>query len=303
MSETPQVSVIMGVYNKEKYVGECLRSVLTQTYPSFELIVVDDCSTDGSVAEIQKIQDERIRFVQRPTNSGHPGITRNQAIRMARGAFLAFLDADDVWLPEKLEKQVAYMEAHPEFPFTHTQCMVIDGDGQEINLRHEGKYPPSGDCFLALVTHLFICTSTVMIQKTLTEQIGLFSEEPCFKSGQDYEFFIRCARVASMGMPEGVLALYRSYPDTTSRKQDGWGRMPRNFYLHRIFLRRKSLWEGRAEEATMRNIAYTAADESAYFWRQKEYKDRAVWFAWQMICLKPFRTGGWRQLLATLVGR
>ena len=117
MNGTPSVSVVVGVYNKERYVGECLRSVLAQTYGDFELIVVDDCSTDRSVAEIQAIRDARVRFIPLSVNSRRPAVPRNRGVELAQGKYIAFLDADDRWLPGKLEKQVAFMEAHPEVGF------------------------------------------------------------------------------------------------------------------------------------------------------------------------------------------
>ena len=295
---SPKVSVVVGVYNKERHVGECLRSVLAQTRPDFELVVVDDASTDGSRGEIQMVRDDRIRFVQMPRNSGHPGVPRNRGIGLARGEYLAFLDADDVWMPEKLEKQVAYMDSHPEFAITHTRCMVMDGEGREIYLRHGGNYPPPGDVFAELMKHCFICTSTVMLRKELTDQIGVFSEEPCFKSGQDCEFFARCARVSPVGMPDGVLAKYRNVPDTVSRRAANWRSLPRDYVRHRIFWRRRALWAGQMTEPDMRRIAYCAAEENANHWRGAREFRKAAWFAGQMICLAPGNTMGWRQLAA-----
>lgn len=297
MSE-PLVSVVVGVYNKERHVGECLRSVLAQTYPRFELIVVDDGSTDGSAAEIAQIQDARIRAVRRPANSGHPGKVRNQALRLAQGAYCAFLDADDAWLPEKLARQVAYMEAHPEFLFSHTGCRVIDADGKDLYVRHGGIYPPPGDCFADLVKHCFICTSTVMVRTELVGRVGDFSEEDCFRSGQDYEFFVRCAKATGIGILADPLARYRLHAGTVSRQSGNWRSIPRDFIRHRLFLRRRTLWEGKVDEADMRAIARAAAEENAFYWRQQGEFRKAAWFAWQMLRLEPAGVAGWRQLAA-----
>lgn len=284
--------------------GECLRSVLAQTYAPFELIVVDDGSTDGSAAEIAKIlPDDRVRLVRRPRNSGHPGVARNQAIRMAQGAYLAFLDADDLWLPDKLERQVAFMEAHPEYPFTHTQCMVVDGAGVESHLRHGGTYPPNGDCLEPLMRHCFICTSSVMVRREVVRDVGAFSEAAEFKSGQDYEFFLRCAKAFPVGMPDGVLVRYRCVAGTVSRQSGNWRSIPRDFVRHRIFLRRRDLWEGRIEEAAVRKIAWSAAEENAYFRRQRGEFGKAAWFAGQMVRLDPRSAPGWRQLAAAVLRR
>ena len=296
--KAPRVSVVVGVYNKERHVEECLRSVLSQTCGDFELIVVDDRSTDGSLGVIQRFSDPRIRLVRREVNSGLPAIPRNQAVRMARGEYLAFLDADDVWLPDKLEKQVAFMDAHPEFLLTHTRCMVVDDGGQELYLRSHGKYPPDGDCFADLMRKSFICTSTAMLRRKWASRIGGFSEEKQFRCGEDWEFFLRCAKAAPVGMPAGTLAKYRWSPDSTYHHPDSW-----NSVSCRVFLGRPDLWKGKLDESAVRGMAFDEAEESAYAWRKRADFRRAAWFAGQMIRLAPWRANGWRQLAAALARR
>ena len=290
----PMVSVIVGVYNKERHVGECLRSALAQTWRDFELIVVEDRSTDGSLAVIQGCPDPRIQLVRREANSGLPAVPRNQAVGLARGKYLAFLDADDVWAPDKLEKQVAFMEAHPEFPLTHTRCMVVDDDGKDLYLRNHGRYPPNGDCFAALMRKCFICTSTVMLSRDLAAQVGGFSEEKHFRCGEDWEFFLRCAKGAFFGMPDGVLAKYRWSSDSVYHHPDSW-----NSASCRVFLGRPDLWKDKLSESAVRGMAFEEAEESARYWRRQAKFGRAAWFAWQMIRLKPSASGGWRQWLAS----
>lgn len=293
----PVVSVIVGVYNKERHVGECLRSVLAQTCRDFEAIVVDDASTDRSLEVIQGFRDPRIRLVRREVNSGLPAIPRNQAMGMVRGKYLAFLDADDVWMPDKLEKQVAFMEGHPEFPLSHTRCMVIGDDGKELYAR-EGIYPPDGDCFVALLRKCFICTSTVMLRRELADRVGGFTEDREFRCGEDWEFFLRCAKAAPVGMPAGTLAKYRWSPDSTYHHPDSW-----NSVSCRAFLGRPDLWKGKLSESAVRGMAFDEAEESAYAWRKRADFRRAAWFAGQMIRLAPWRANGWRQLAAALARR
>lgn len=294
----PLVSAIAGVYNKERHVAECLRSVLGQTWRDFELIVVDDRSTDGSLAVVQGFRDPRIRLVRREANSGLPAIPRNQAMEMARGRYIAFIDADDVWMPDKLEKQVAFMEAHPEFPLTHTRCMVVDDAGQELYLRSHGRYPPDGDCFADLLRKSFICTSTAMLRREWVARIGGFSEDKRFRCGEDWEFFLRFAKEAPLGMPEGTLAKYRWSPDSTYHHPDSW-----NAVSCRAFLKRPDLWKGKLDESAVRRMAFEEAEESAFHWRKRLDFRRAAWFAGQMIRLRPFQAGGWRQMAAALFRR
>lgn len=289
----PVASVVVGVYNKERHVAECLRSVLAQTLRDFELIVVDDGSTDRSLEVVQGFRDPRIRLIRREANSGLPAVPRNQAMGMARGKYLAFLDADDVWMPDKLEKQVAFMEGHPEFPLTHTRCMVVDDAGKDLYLRNHGNYPPDGDCFVALLRKCFICTSTVMLRRELAERAGGFTEDRKFRCGEDWEFFLRCAKGAAFGMPEGVLAKYRWSPDSVFHHPDSW-----DSASCRAFLGRPEVWRDRLDGSVVRDMAVEEAEEHAFYWRRRSDFGRAAWFAWQMIRLMPFRAGGWRQLVA-----
>jgi teichuronic acid biosynthesis glycosyltransferase TuaG len=301
----PLVSVIVGVYNKERFVGECLRSVLAQTYSNWELIVVDDASTDGSLAEVERAVDgdSRVRILRRKENSGHPGVARNQAVGEAKGQYVAFLDADDRWHDDKLERQVTFMEEHPEYPFTHTRCMVIGAQSQPMGLRHGGQYPANGDCLDALLGHCFICTSSVMMRMDALKQVGEFSEEPCFKSGQDYEFFVRCAKAFPVAMPEETLVDYRWFDGSVSRNPKNWKSMPTDFVRHVLFLHRPELWKGRIAKSRMRDIVFRSAEENAYAARRERRWQDAEWFAWQMIRFKLLDGRGWRQLLASSLRR
>ena len=124
------VSIITPVYNSEAYLSDCINSVLNQNYPDWEHILVDDCSTDGSSRIIEKYasQDSRIIYYKLRTNSG-PGIARNKAIEMAKGRYIAFLDCDDIWFPQKLEKQVDFMQKN-DYRFTFTSYVHMDESGR-----------------------------------------------------------------------------------------------------------------------------------------------------------------------------
>lgn len=123
MKDNELVSIIMPSFNTEQYISRSIQSVLDQSYQNWELIIVDDCSTDGTVAIIKSFQDHRIRLFLNEKNSG-AAISRNKALREAQGRWIAFLDSDDLWLPEKLERQVAFMEEnHYHFSYTEYQEM------------------------------------------------------------------------------------------------------------------------------------------------------------------------------------
>ena len=116
------ISIIMPSYNASKYIEASIRSVQNQTYSEWELIIVDDCSTDNTVDIINKFCDERIRFFKNEKNSG-AAISRNRALREAKGRWIAFLDSDDIWVPEKLEKQLTFMKEH-DYAFTYTDYRI-----------------------------------------------------------------------------------------------------------------------------------------------------------------------------------
>lgn len=118
------VSIIMPSYNTAKYIEESVNSVLAQTYTNWELLIVDDCSTDNTMEILSKFADNRIRIFRNEQNSG-AAVTRNKALREAKGRWIAFLDSDDLWLPEKLEKQLLFMQKY-DYAFTYTNYECID---------------------------------------------------------------------------------------------------------------------------------------------------------------------------------
>lgn len=124
----PNVSIVMPCYNAEKFIGESIDSIITQTYTNWELIVVDDCSKDSSAKIVGDYSDERIKLIRLEKNHGNPAIPRNIGIENSRGRYIAFIDSDDIWLPEKLEKQVAYMIDN-DIAINATSYMLMDEKG------------------------------------------------------------------------------------------------------------------------------------------------------------------------------
>lgn len=130
------VSVIMPSWNTGKFIAESIDSVLAQTYENWELIIVDDCSTDNTDEVVAGYHDPRIRYFKNEQNSG-AALTRNRAIREARGEWIAFLDSDDLWQPEKLEKQIAFMKEH-NYVFSYHDFEKIDEASQPLNVYVSG---------------------------------------------------------------------------------------------------------------------------------------------------------------------
>jgi glycosyltransferase involved in cell wall biosynthesis len=276
----PLVSVCIGAYNRKDYIRECVDSALGQTWPNKEIVVVDDASTDGT-REILKSYGDAIRLILRDANSGICPITRNQAARAARGAYVAFLDSDDVWYPDKLAKQVAFMEVHPEVPLCHTLCNVIDERSRVVGVRHgAGVVPPTGMIFERLLDHCWVTISTVMVRRELFDDVGGFNEETeSGIIGEDLDYFLRVARKYSIGLVNEVLAGYRKAPAGISRKR--WRAIPESQSFNEILIRRRHVWEGVVPKSRVVRAHSEACIANARHWRSCGYVGRPLYFCWR----------------------
>src|SRR5690606_22928772 len=133
MKANPLVSVITPSYNSESFIKQTIESVQSQTYQNWEMIIVDDCSTDKTIEIIHQKskEDTRIHLIKLNENSG-AAVARNTAIRNAKGKYIAFLDSDDFWLPNKLERQVQFMLEH-DYAFSYTSYRIMNEDGTKTN--------------------------------------------------------------------------------------------------------------------------------------------------------------------------
>ncbi len=178
MESQPLVSVIMPCYNMASFVSDSIKSVIAQTYPHWELLIVDDASTDKTVNIIESYAQihSRIRFTIKKQNSGIAD-TRNQCIQMAQGQFLAFLDADDIWHPEKLEKQLCFM-IEKNVGFTYSTYDWIDEDGKILNkfINTIGNLD-----YETYLRNTIIGCSTVMVNKTIIGDVFV----PKFRTSED----------------------------------------------------------------------------------------------------------------------
>jgi len=178
MENQPFVSVIMPCYNMEKFIAYTIQSVQGQTYPHWELCIVDDASTDETANIVRSFcnQDDRIHFVVKPKHSGIAD-TRNQCLNMAKGRFLAFLDSDDMWHPEKLEKQLQFMtERNIGFSYSSYDC--VDEAGKPLNKIVKTAGVLNYNTYLR---NTIIGCSTVMLDKTVVGEVIV----PNFRTSED----------------------------------------------------------------------------------------------------------------------
>lgn len=216
MSE-PFISVVIPAYNAESFIGETLESVRVQTFSDYEVIVVDDGSTDRT-AEIASGYDGVTVIGQ--SNRGEAG-ARNTGIRAARGKYVAFLDADDIWLPSKLEKQASHLVAHPPTAWTYTDALVFDSAtrrticriGARIRLHEGGILRP-------LLLRSFIPSATPVVMRSALIDAGFFDEARERRIGEDWSMWLRIAERHAIKLIDEPLAMIRMHSTNMTRLVD-----------------------------------------------------------------------------------
>ena len=207
------VSVIMPAYNYGRYIGEAIGSVLSQTYDNLEIVVVDDGSTDntcevvgGFIGKLKR----KVRYYYQK-NKG-PGAARNFAIKEARGEYLAFLDADDLWLPDKLKLQMEMFAGNPDIGFIHTNYKLFNAEGEIVNYRFgiTSLSQLSGNIFPYLLRENIINGSTIIARKALLIEAGGFAEEYL---SEDYILWLKMARKSKAGYIRDPLIKCRKHLD------------------------------------------------------------------------------------------
>lgn len=211
------VSVITPVYNVEKFIERTINSVLNQTYKNIEMILVDDCSPDRSADIILEMarQYPQIRYYKLDKNSG-AAVARNKAVELADGEYIAFLDSDDLWKPEKIEKEVALAKKrNAEFVFTAIE--MIDEDGNLVKPRRKVKEVID---YQFLMTNTMIATSSVLID---INKVGKF-QMPLIRSGQDYATWLMLLRNGrkAYGINEALTQYRRTENSLSSKKTKNW---------------------------------------------------------------------------------
>ncbi|MCL4294780.1 MAG: glycosyltransferase [Anaerolineae bacterium] len=186
----PRVSVIIPTYNRKAYIQEAINSVLTQTYQDLELIVVDDGSTDGTGDVLKQFQ-QQIRYILQ-TNQG-VSVALNRGILMARGQLIAILADDDLWLPHKLERQVAYLDAHPDVALVCNSALPIDSNGQCLSRETEERFhiPEGLVPFETIFWRCPVNACTILAKREALMQAGLF--DVTMRYGEDWDMWARLA--------------------------------------------------------------------------------------------------------------
>ena len=183
----PRVTVVMAVYNAAQFLREAVASVLAQSYPGFELIVVDDASHDDSLSILQSFGDPRMRIIRHHTNVG-ASLSRNDALTEARGEFVAIMDADDVCAPTRLQRQVAFLDANPQVGLVG--CGVYDNIDTSGAVLYTSQLPEDNETIQrTLVERWCFLHPSIMFRRTLYESVGGYRKP--FEPAEDHDFILR----------------------------------------------------------------------------------------------------------------
>ncbi len=196
------VSIIMPSYNTGKYISTTIESVMQQTYSHWELIIVDDCSIDNTDEVVKKYleKDTRIYYLKNETNSG-AAVSRNRALREAKGKWIAFLDSDDLWMPEKLEKQIKFMENN-NYHFSYTNYSEIDPEGNRNGVTVTG---PKRITKTGMFNYCWPGCLTVMYDRGVVGLIQIVD----IKKNNDYAMWLKVCRKVECFLLDEELAHYR----------------------------------------------------------------------------------------------
>lgn len=199
-----EVAVIVPCYNVERYVRRALDSVFVQTYRDFHVYTVDDSSTDTTL-QLLKAYTE-LSYISQP-HAG-PAAARNRAIKMSDSTFIAFLDADDEWLPLKLERQISLLKQDPSLGLVCSLCSISDSGNEPHTFFSADGIPHSGKLFRHLVRNCFVFTPTVVVRRSCLEEVGLFNES--LAVCEDFNLWLRIAARWNIAfLPEVLASAYK----------------------------------------------------------------------------------------------
>jgi glycosyltransferase involved in cell wall biosynthesis len=217
----PLVSVIMASHNAAPFIGEALESVLSQSYEELELIVVDDCSSDGTaevVAEYSERMPDRLRWTRKKQREG-PCRARNDALALVRGHLVCWMDHDDIWMRTKVEEQVRVFEQQPEVGLVYSYFDAFDSDSGETISWPDGRRDFAGDVLAdLLVTGCFIGSITTMFRSEALDSRGRRLRDRDFSIGDDYYLWLAIAHDWRVVRIPRVLARYRRHPGNESTR-------------------------------------------------------------------------------------
>lgn len=212
--ERPLVSVIMSVFNEQKYLKESLTSILNQSIRNIEIIIIDDCSTDKTVELIRNFRDDRIRLIQ---NEKNQGLTKNlnKGLKIAKGKYIARMDGDDISKKNRFEEQIKYLEMYPEKMLISCRTETFGAENMISTLQGESE-----ELKIMMLLRPVFAHPGFMMRSELVKEKGYYYDES-FKTAQDYNFAVRVAEKFEIGITPQVLLRYRVHSKQISNRNAG----------------------------------------------------------------------------------
>lgn len=298
----PRVSIVLTCYNHLRHLKIAVESIQAQTFRDFEVVALDDGSTDGTREWLSSLQaDFPLRLVFNDSNLGTYA-TLNKGIELSTGEFIAEFNDDDVWLPTKLEKQVAMMDARREIGLVHTGGYFIDDDGNELKENPLGFPWPktsTGDVLEELVWHNKIIASSVLVRQSVFDDVGVFNTA-YFGSG-DWEMWYRIAEKYHVGHIDEPLTLYRVHAGSASHFNEKIFRDDlriREWMLPRLESYQDRLGEAEVKELTSFTLACCG---TGYVWLGDKKRGRKFYL--ESLRLTPTRWKSLARYLASFLPR
>ncbi len=292
----PLVSVLLTSYNHARYLRQAIESVLAQSLQDIEVVAIDDASTDESPSILHALAD-RIRVVAHEKNRGTYA-SLNEGIRLTTAPYIAILNSDDVWLPTKLEKQVALLNENPRVGLVHTATAFIDADGQPMAGNPLGVrfHPnPQGDLLAELLTRNLFITSSVVFRRECVDRCGYF-EESLFGMG-DWDMWLRIAEHYAIGYVPDILTLYRIHGQNTMYQRQ---RMLRDdLWIHEERIRKRIPELLKHNGKKMRRAIGIALSALGVLYLQQGEKYRAQEAFRESLHYVPLRAKTWLRWLQT----
>ena len=208
--------MIIPAYNAQKWISETIKSVQQQTFSDWEIIVIDDGSSDGTLETLRGIVDERLKVF--PYEHGGVSVARNRGLAHSSGEFIAFLDADDLWTPDMLELHLAALQKHPEADVAYCWTSCIDEKGKFLSAHPQVFY--EGNVFPQLLVEIFLNCGSLLIRQQAIESAGEFDSRLTYY--EDWDYWLRLARHSRFVLVPKYQLLYRRWPGSTTSKVPGY---------------------------------------------------------------------------------
>lgn len=250
----PCCSIIIPAYNALRYLPETLESVLVQTFTDFEVIIINDGSYDNIVEWAVEIQDPRVKFISQE-NKG-VSAARNLGIENAIGEYIAFLDADDLWEPTKLEKQIECFQKNSSLGLVHTEMALIDEESKSLGRKFTSNIEGNG--LKSLLEQNTIVTSSVIVRRSCLERLGNFDIN--LSSSEDWELWVRIAANYLIAQIKEPLVFYRQHPNNTTKN---WQMLEQDLY-------------------TIEQVFQSVPEELSYL-KKRTYAYANIYLAWKAL--------------------